>query len=304
MSSISNPNSSSINQPNSKKHKTDLITHQTNKTQFPNWLQLLEDIWIVIFSKLTTIEIIENVQKVCMLFRKICKQPSVFKTIDMSLPHGQSTNNVPYNLHFMTRYAVDCSAGGLADIYMEYLCDDDIFMYIIDRCRNLKHLRLGHEVYVSDEKLIEAVYKLPMLEEIQVKINSFSDETVEAIGHACPSLISFSLNGDGSKKADYVYNGEALAISKSMPKLRHLQLIGNGMDNVGLKAILDGCPHLEFLDMRACSYINLSGDLGKRIEANKRLICLYDSAAKYNRGTCSDEDDYEDVLEPNHERKP
>ncbi|KAL1207559.1 putative F-box protein [Cardamine amara subsp. amara] len=49
-----------------------------------------------------------------------------------------------------------------------------------------------------------------------------------------------------------------------MPELRHLQLYGNGLTKTGLNAILDGCPHLEHLDLRECFNIDLVGDLEKR----------------------------------------
>ncbi|XP_074288371.1 putative F-box/LRR-repeat protein 9 [Silene latifolia] len=310
MSSISNPNSSSsTNQPKNKKQKTNLIP-QSNKNQFPNWLDLLEEIWILIFSKLLTIEIIENVQKVCMLLRKICKQPVTFRTINMTIPNGRSYVNLPSSLDNLTRYAIDSSAGGLIDIYLEYRVGygyDDIprttLTYITERCKNLKHLRLGYlyNSSLTDEKLIEAVKKLPMLEEIQIIRCSFSYKTVEAIGHACPSLTSFGLNGLGCKlpdnmcndedyisydedymsnDPDYIRNDEAVAISNSMPKLCHVQLIGNNMNNKGLKAILDGCPHLKSMDLRSCFHIDLSGDLGKRL-ANVHVLYPNDSTADY-----------------------
>ena len=57
----------------------------------------------------------------------------------------------------------------------------------------------------------------------------------------------------------------ALAIAKNMPKLRYLQLIGNGVrvTSDGLQAILDGCPHLKSVDLRKCFNVTLSGNLGK-----------------------------------------
>ncbi|KAL1214646.1 putative F-box protein [Cardamine amara subsp. amara] len=49
-----------------------------------------------------------------------------------------------------------------------------------------------------------------------------------------------------------------------MPELRHLQHFGNILTNVGLNAILDGCPHLVHLDLRKCFNINFAGDFEKR----------------------------------------
>ena len=77
-------------------------------------------------------------------------------------------------------------------------------------------------------------------------------------------------------------DGEALAIAKNMPELRHLQLIGNKVTNDGLQAILDGCPHLESLDIRKCFNVTLSGNLGKRCaERIKNLRHPNDSTHDY-----------------------
>ena len=88
----------------------------------------------------------------------------------------------------------------------------------------------------------------------------------------CPLLKSLKWNQfwerqhcigiEGDEKFDYDYR--ALAIAKNMPKLHHLQLIGNRVMNDGLQAILDGCPHLESLDLRKCFNVTLSGNLGKK----------------------------------------
>ena len=78
------------------------------------------------------------------------------------------------------------------------------------------------------------------------------------------------------------YDFGALAIAKNMPKLRHLQLIGNRVTNDGLQAILDGCPHLESLDLRKCFNVTLSGNLGKRCAKQiKNLRHLNDSTHDY-----------------------
>nr|GEW43656.1 hypothetical protein [Tanacetum cinerariifolium] len=63
-----------------------------------------------------------------------------------------------------------------------------------------------------------------------------------------------------------IYNNTAIAIAigENMRELKHLELFENNMLNDGLKAILDGCPHIESLDLRQCKYINLKGDLGER----------------------------------------
>ncbi|GKG55700.1 putative F-box/LRR-repeat protein 23, partial [Tanacetum coccineum] len=65
----------------------------------------------------------------------------------------------------------------------------------------------------------------------------------------------------------------AIAIGKTIPALRHLELIGNGMSDIGLKAILDGCCHLETLDLRG-----LKANMGKEcVEHIKNLKLSSDS---------------------------
>lgn len=141
-----------------------------------------------------------------------------------------------------------------------------------------------------------------MLEEVELIICFFEVETIETIGRICPTLKSFSLNDVGSRDYELNCNEEALAISRSMPKLRHLQLIGNPMTYLGLKAILDGCPLLESLDLRACFHLNLSEDMVKKCETIKILRKPYDSTADYGHEACSESEDQFDTylssLEP------
>jgi len=73
---------------------------------------------------------------------------------------------------------------------------------------------------------------------------------------------------------EYDDNDEAFVIAKYMPGLRHLQLIGNKMTNVGLVALLDGCPQLESLDIRRCLNVNLVGTLGKRCKEQIKYFRL------------------------------
>ncbi|KAI4312978.1 hypothetical protein MLD38_037762 [Melastoma candidum] len=49
-----------------------------------------------------------------------------------------------------------------------------------------------------------------------------------------------------------------------MPGLQHLTLIGNKLTNQRLKAILDGCPHLESLDRHQSYNVYLRSDIAKQ----------------------------------------
>ena len=119
--------------------------------------------------------------------------------------------------------------------------------------------------------------------------SSLSEEPLKALGRYCPLLKSLKWNQfwDGQPRigieGDEMFDDfGALAIAKNMPKLRHLQLIGNRVTNDGLQAILDGCPHLESLDLRKCFNVTLSVNLGKRCaEQIKNLRHPNDSTHDY-----------------------
>ncbi|XP_059284943.1 putative F-box/LRR-repeat protein 23 [Lycium ferocissimum] len=148
--------------------------------------------------------------------------------------------------------------------------------------------------------LVEAVQKLPLLEELSLTHTTITTEGIEALGHSCPWLKSFELNnsldmgsGDYFENED-VRNEEALAIAKNLPTLHHLQLIGNSITNKGLKAILDSCPHLVSLDLRLCKYVSLNEVLSSRISGQIKNVKLpHDSLAglDFSFNACGEEDD-------------
>ncbi|KAM3700072.1 hypothetical protein ACB098_05G070300 [Castanea mollissima] len=115
--------------------------------------------------------------------------------------------------------------------------------------------------YFTDKKLSELAAKLPLLEDLDTTISSLSEEPLKALkafGRYCPLLKSLKWNQlwDGQPRIciegdeEFDDDDKALAIAKNMPELHHLRLNGNRVTNDGLQAILDGCPHLESLDLR------------------------------------------------------
>ena len=96
------------------------------------------------------------------------------------------------------------------------------------------------------------------MEELGITLCHVSDFALEIIGRCCPLLKSLEF------KSPYCHGYEAYVIARTMPELRHLQLVGSELTNDGLLAILNGCPRLESLDLRRCSEVNLEGSLGRR----------------------------------------
>ncbi|XP_059665995.1 putative F-box/LRR-repeat protein 23 [Cornus florida] len=246
-----------------------------------NWLELPRDVTAMILHKLGAIEILTSAQKVCMTWRKICKDPAMWRTIDM---HYLGDGDMDYDLEKMTRHAIDRSCGQLVDINIEYFGTDELLQYIIERTSQLRRLRLIYCYNISCDGLSEAAKGLPLLEELHIYFcANISEEAFEAVGRCCPLLKSFSFNDKGvkSKDIEIEFDDKALVIAGNMPELCRLQLFGNRMTNVGLQAILDGCPHLESLDLRQCFNVNLEGDLAKRLHKIKDLRLPHDSTEDY-----------------------
>ncbi|XP_059666008.1 F-box protein SKIP19-like [Cornus florida] len=259
-----------------------------------NWLELPQDVTAMILHKIGAIEILESAQKVCMAWRKICKDPAMWRTIDMH--NLGDLFDMPYDLEKMAMHAIDRSCGQLVDINLEYFGTDELLLYIIQRTSQLRRLRLICCYDISCDGLSEAAKGLPLLEELHMYFcTNVSEKAFEAVGRCCPLLKSFSfnINGRRSKNIEIEFDDEALVIAGNMPELRHLQLFGNMMTNVGLQAILDGCPHLESLDLRQCFNVNLKGDLAKRLYKKiKDLRLPNDSTEDYGfDAQIYDEDD-------------
>ncbi|WCJ33225.1 RNI-like superfamily protein [Euphorbia peplus] len=245
-----------------------------------NWLDLPKDVTMSILLRLGGLDILTSVERVCSTWRNICMEPSMWRKIDMNY-YGDSWDGEE-SVADLCRRAVDRSAGGLTSIIIEYFESDELLHYIADRSQHLKVLRLVSCYNISEEGFCEAVAKLPLLEELEISLCNLSKISLAAAGSNCPLLKSLKLNTQGYKVPRVECNEEALVIAEKMPGLCQLQIFGNKLTNEGLQAILDGCQHLESLDIRQCFNVILEGDL-KRIcsERIKDLRSPYDSAADY-----------------------
>ncbi|KAG6419590.1 hypothetical protein SASPL_121812 [Salvia splendens] len=249
-------------------------------SSFPPWIELPGDITANILQRLGAEEVLRRAQAVCTTWWKVSKDPVLWRVIDFSNPR-QGVFNDEYNA--MCRCAVDRSQGQLVDITIQYFGDDALMDYIANRSPSLKRLKLGTCFFISGYCATTMAVKLRQLEEIHLTIRPWiGSNHIQAIGNSCPLLKSFSCNGFKCKFPKYVHiahnerfrHAYALAISKSMPNLRHLQVFDHWMGNKGLELILNGCPHLESLDIRRCFHLDLQGDLGKRCREQIKYLKL------------------------------
>ncbi|KAL6567863.1 hypothetical protein OROGR_001531 [Orobanche gracilis] len=227
----------------------------------PPWLEFPREITAEILHKLGAIEILTTAQRVCKAWESVCRDPSMWRCIDM-----QNTGHfweILFNLEMMCRHAVDRSQGQLNDINIEYFGSDELLLYMSQRCSQLRRLQLFFSGGITGDGLVEAVRSFPLLEELHLAYTCIDSQTIEAIGKWCPHLKSFKLNTRWHWQQYLVCDMEARAIAKNMPQLRHLHLFGNKMTNDGLQAILEGCLYLESLDLRQCFNINFDENISK-----------------------------------------
>ncbi|KAG8384374.1 hypothetical protein BUALT_Bualt04G0111500 [Buddleja alternifolia] len=256
-----------------RKHKIPAAEVASSSAPPPPWADLPIDVTANILHRLGAIDILENAEKVCTTWRRVCRDPGMWRVINMK--NSAYHHDMLYNLDIMCRHAVDRSEGQLIDINIEYFGTDYLLHYICGRSSKLRRLRLACCYDISGEGLLQAVKRIPQLEELRLFfMKSILAEDIEAIGLSCPMLKSFTFNVCRHKYPRTEDNEYALAVAKNMPNLRQLRLFGNKMSNEGLKAILESCPHLELLDLRQCFSVDLGGDLGRicsqRVKVLKR----------------------------------
>ncbi|KAL4563519.1 hypothetical protein LXL04_027562 [Taraxacum kok-saghyz] len=146
-----------------------------------------------------------------------------------------------------------------------------IWMALVNRSSRLKSLCLAGFYNITSSGLNCALKMVRQLENLYISHFSLTREYIELIALNCPHLKSFKLDKvcfrEGIGNDD-----DALAIANNMRELRHLQLFCNQMTDNGLKAILDGCSHLESLDIRRCYNVNICGNEFKSCEERIKKV--------------------------------
>ncbi|KAJ3698586.1 hypothetical protein LUZ61_002291 [Rhynchospora tenuis] len=242
----------------------------------PDWSELHRDMLMVIFGKIKTVEVLKSACT-CKSWRMASREPECWRTIDMR-NHGYKSGG--FLLIDPTMLAIDLSQGRVEEFSIEDFGDDNLLRYLSDRTSALKCLRLISCYFISEKGLAATIKKQPQLEEIQIAFGTFSDKVTEIVGMAAPQLKRFKFNAlcmyksmtDQVDEEDSSFDVAALGIAKTMHQLRYLQLTYNSITNRGLKAILEGCPHLETLDIRGCCNVSMGYDMWPLCA---RLTCLW-----------------------------
>uniref|UniRef100_M8BTA5 F-box domain-containing protein n=1 Tax=Aegilops tauschii TaxID=37682 RepID=M8BTA5_AEGTA len=176
----------------------------------------------------------------CRSWRQAARQPELWRYVDM---RGHSGLNRTAWL-----FAIPLSAGQCQWFFGDRYVDDDLLLYLAQQ----------H----NSKPFAEALKKLPLLEELALS-NCNYRHAWRAL-EFCPQLKHYIHIKQSVHPGIYPHIGrphshniEAFAIAR-LPNLLSLQLSGDNLDNDGLSAILNNCPHLESLDLH--SYPNIRMD--------------------------------------------
>ncbi|KAL8466312.1 hypothetical protein ACS0TY_035427 [Phlomoides rotata] len=213
----------------------------------PHWIELPGDVTANILHRLGAVEILQSAQKVCTTWWRVCQDPAMWRVVHITHDGDDRYVHIPA----VCRRVVDLSQGQLLDLTIKKFGNIELPNYIVDRSSHLKRLTLQDSDTIWPKGLVEAVIKLPHLEELHlISMPLLRAADIINIGISCSMLKSFSYSSK-QPEADYYLvmftvdcNDIAEAVAKSMPNLCHLSLVANWLENEGLEAILDGCPHL------------------------------------------------------------
>ncbi|CAO2176185.1 unnamed protein product [Urochloa humidicola] len=257
-----------------------------------DWSELPIDALLFVFTKLDIFEILMGAGLVCRSWLDAAKVPSLWRCVDMAdheLVLEMLRSGETDLLCAMAKLAVDRSCGQLQAFLGKRFVTAELLNYIGDRAPSLKTLRLKH-CYMGSEGFVEAIKKFPLLEELEMfcsyRAGFVGHRTVyELIARACPHLKSFKhldgyttvyggLFSEQEGRSIAVADDGALGIA-TMTGLRTLQLLHSNISNQVLTAILDGCPHLDSLDIRQCSYVKMDATMKARLARimSLRLPC-------------------------------
>ncbi|KAL1555778.1 putative F-box/LRR-repeat protein 23 [Salvia divinorum] len=283
----------------------------------PPWTELPDDLTAYILQRLNTEQIVLGAQLVCSTWWRVCKNPALWRVIDVwHRPCSAGTDKFGnicrcggrklrrvcgcsvgrfWNIY---RFAMGRSEGELVELKLAGFEVDGFLDYVTLRSSQLRRLTL--DCYdTTKTEVLEALKKLPQLEELHLKTRlRFSPKDFETIGSACPVLKSLTYTNSWISKQEFgpiAYNfshcwdrtrdftEHAVAIGKTMPNLCLLQVFGQRMGMKGLEAIVDGCPHLDSLDLRGCSSFDMNDRVVKRCYEQIKDVWLCSIESAYIR---------------------
>ncbi|EFJ20282.1 hypothetical protein SELMODRAFT_35457, partial [Selaginella moellendorffii] len=224
------------------------------------WSEMLPEALARIFAVLPLEERMRSVPVVCKAWRKAAMDPTCWRVVDLH----EWSRLMPWEvIHRMVQLVVERSGGGLEELSVCRLANDEPVDYIAKRGHGLKVLRIPF-CQVTDGCIANIAPSLSRITHLDISgCTAISKTALAQIGRSCKSLARLDRNMSFFFQTNNLvaeeYDDEALAIAAHMPLLRHLELCYGSLTNSGLAAILDKCKSLDFLDLRGCMNLTIDG---------------------------------------------
>ncbi|CAL4997260.1 unnamed protein product [Urochloa decumbens] len=256
-----------------------------------DWAELPLDALLAVLGRFDVVDILVGAGHVCRPWRRAAREePELWRNIHIRRHAKLAAAD---QIEAAMGAAVRRSAGRCEAFRADDVAGDQysFFLFLAEAAPQLKSLRLFFTscYKISKRGLNVAIKKLPMLEELELSLNTSSAtgsgfcsfaETCAAAAGACPLLKRLRLNKHQFHWGSDFGDSEAMEIAK-MRGLQSLQLFGNSLGNAGLTAILDGCVSLESLDIRHCFNVEMDGEMGARRARLQTLRLPDDSMDDY-----------------------
>eukprot|EP00249_Psilotum_nudum_P022014 c28339_g2_i2 orf=3489-4121(+) len=129
---------------------------------------------------------------------------------------------------------------------------------------------------VTDECVCQVAPKVPWITYLDISgCASLSKVALQAFGEHCRSITHLKRVMYPQISSMVSSNDEeAFAIAQHMPQLKRLEMSYGLLSNSGLKAVLERCTNLEFLDLRGCWHLDLEENFIK--ECKKRFEVFHE----------------------------
>lgn len=231
-------------------------------SDFRRWDELLPDALGLIFKNLSLREVLTVVPRVCKSWEKAVVGPYCWQEIDVE---EWSKNSKPEIIDQMLRLLVTRSAGSVRKLCVSALASEESIMFIANHAQSLRTLRLPRSE-INDRIMEKAAPKLSAITFLDLSycIN-LGAIALEAIGTNCKSLTTLRRVMHPLEVIDKLsQDDEALAIAKTMPRLKHLEIAYLPVETSSIVEIVNNCKNLELLDVRGCWNVNLEENYLKK----------------------------------------
>eukprot|EP00249_Psilotum_nudum_P022015 c28339_g3_i1 orf=1339-2274(+) len=252
----------------------------------PSWADMLPDALAKIFGRLSLEDMLTIIPRVCRSWRRVSQDALCWQIIDLDeWCRGRNADTIER----LIKSLVNRSCGRLREFAISGLRSDAILSFIAQSGELLQVLRIPYSG-VTDDCICQVAYKLPCITYLDISGCSFlSQVAIQAFGEHCASITHLKRTMHPQISSMVSSNDEeAFAIAQYMPQLKHLEMSYGLLSISGLKAVLEKCTDLEFLDVRGCWNLDLEETFIK--ECKKRFKVFHEPVVKNDIYSTDDPD--------------